>query len=184
MTGPGPVDQAIAGVVLVPLTRYPDRRGWFCENYRHEWLPGNRPMVQGNLSSSKANVLRGLHFHRVQADYWWVPAGSILVGLFDLRAGSPTHGVKAEIPLSDGGDEAPSALYIPRGVAHGFHARTDVLMQYLVDEYFTGSDEFGVAWDDPDAGIEWGATDPILSDRDRSNPSLSEVLRDPPPFEG
>ena len=182
MRPPELIEQPIAGVFLVPLPRFPDLRGWFSEVYRQEWLPGGRPMVQSNLSSSRAGVLRGLHFHRRQADYWWVPRGTILVGLYDLRSGSPSAGVGSEVRLSSKDDE-PRGIYIPRGVAHGFLAETDVLMHYLVDEYHTGEDEFGVAWDDPDAGIRWGTTDPILSERDRSNPKLAEVLRSPPAFE-
>ena len=139
-------------------------------------------MLQANLSSSRAGVLRGLHFHHNQADYWWVPSGTILVGLYDLRAGSPTAGVGTEVRLSSDDDEL-RGVYIPRGVAHGFLAETDVLMHYLVDAYHTGEDEFGVAWNDPDAGIRWGTLEPILSDRDRSNPPLADVLRSPPAFE-
>jgi dTDP-4-dehydrorhamnose 3,5-epimerase len=176
------IEQPISGVFLVPHPKFPDARGWFSEVYRQEWLPGGRPMVQSNLSSSRAGVLRGLHFHRRQADYWWVPSGTILVGLYDLRSGSPTEGVGTEVPLSSEG-EVQQGLYIPKGVAHGFLAETDVLMHYLVDEYHTGEDEFGVAWDDPDAGIRWGTTDPILSERDQSNPKLAEVLRSAPVFE-
>ena len=138
-------------------------------------------MVQSNLSFSRAGVLRGLHFHRRQADYWWVPSGAILVGLYDLRSGSPTAGVGTEVLLSSD-DPEPKGLYIPKGVAHGFLAQTDVLMHYLVDEYHTGEDEFGVAWDDPDAGVRWGTSDPILSERDQSNPKLAEVLRSAPVF--
>jgi len=111
-----------------------------------------------------------------------VPSGTILVGLYDLRAGSPTAGVGTEVRLSSDDDEL-RGVYIPRGVAHGFLAETDVLMHYLVDAYHTGEDEFGVAWNDPDAGIRWGTLEPILSDRDRSNPPLADVLRSPPAFE-
>jgi dTDP-4-dehydrorhamnose 3,5-epimerase len=178
---PDLVEQQIAGVFLVPLPTFPDSRGWFSEVYRQEWLPGGRPMVQSNLSSSRAGVLRGLHFHRRQADYWWVPSGAILVGLYDLRSGSPTAGVGTEVRLASD-DPEPKGLYIPKGVAHGFFAQTDVLMHYLVDEYHTGEDEFGVAWDDPEAGVRWGTTDPILSERDQSNPKLAEVLRSAPVF--
>jgi dTDP-4-dehydrorhamnose 3,5-epimerase len=66
-------------------------------------------------------------------------------------------------------------LYIPPGVAHGFYAETDLTLLYLVDAEFTGEDEFGLAWDDPDVAIAWPSPDPILSDRDRSNPSLREI---------
>jgi dTDP-4-dehydrorhamnose 3,5-epimerase len=170
----------IAGARLLELTTHPDERGSFTEVYRRSWLPGGGEMVQGNLSFSRAGTLRGLHFHRRQADYWLVVRGSALVGLYDLRKGSPTEGSKAEVRLSSEG--ARHVLYIPRGVVHGFYADTDLLLHYLVDEYYTGDDEFGIAWDDPDVGIDWPGRDPILSDRDRSNPSLGEVRADPPPY--
>lgn len=170
----------IDGVLLFPLTVHPDDRGSFTEVYRRSWLPGEEEMVQGNLSYSSAGVLRGLHFHRSQADYWCVVNGAALVGLFDLRVGSPTEGHKAEVPLTSEGP--PATLYIPRGVAHGFYAETDLLLYYLVDRYFSGEDEFGVAWDDPDVRISWPGKDPILSDRDRSNPSLAEVRAQAPPY--
>jgi dTDP-4-dehydrorhamnose 3,5-epimerase len=69
-------------------------------------------------------------------------------------------------------------------VAHGFYTAGGILLQYLVDRYYTGDDEFGVAWDDPDLGIAWPAGSPILSDRDRANPSLAAVLPEAPRFEG
>ena len=174
-------DRAIAGVRLVPLTTHPDDRGSVTEIYRRAWLLEAREMVQSNLSMSRARVLRGLHFHRRQADYWCVATGVAFVGLFDLRTGSPTNGVKDEIRIDTA--EQRVALFIPKGVAHGFYAETDLVLQYLVDEYFSGSDEFGVAWNDPGLGIAWPDPAPILSDRDRSNPPLTEVLQDAPPYE-
>jgi dTDP-4-dehydrorhamnose 3,5-epimerase len=104
------------------------------------------------------------------------------VGLFDLRSGSPTEGRKAEVPLS--ADLGRSALYIPKGVAHGFFAETDLMLAYFVDRSFDGQDEFGVAWNDPQVGIAWPTAEPELSDRDRSNPSLNEVAGGAPSFEG
>jgi dTDP-4-dehydrorhamnose 3,5-epimerase len=176
-------DAGIAGVFLVPLTTHHDVRGSFTEIYRRDFVPGMQEMVQANLSFSHAGVLRGLHVHRHQADYWTVVSGTALVGLYDLRAGSPTAGQKAEIRLEGG--EPRTCLYISKGVAHGFYAETDVVLQYLVDEYFTGEDEFGVAWDDQDVGIDWptGGREPILSQRDQGNLSLAEMLEDPPPYE-
>jgi dTDP-4-dehydrorhamnose 3,5-epimerase len=140
-----------------------------------------REAVQGNLSRSEPNVLRGLHFHRRQADYWTVVEGSAHIGLYDARSGSPTQGVGTGFELSAGDF---TTLYIPKGVAHGYYTRDGLVLQYLVDEYYTGGDEFGIAWDDPALGIDWPATDPILSDRDRSNPPLAEVLREGPPYPG
>jgi len=178
---PEVVEVGIAGVSLFLLAVHPDSRGSFTEVFRQEWLPPGAQMLQANLSRSRAGVLRGLHFHRRQADYWCISSGKALVGLFDLRRGSPTAGKRAEIRLDAG--EGSRSLYIPKGVAHGFYAETDVLLQYLVDQYYTGGDEFGVAWDDPDVGIEWPARDPILSDRDRSNPPLADVLKDATAYE-
>jgi dTDP-4-dehydrorhamnose 3,5-epimerase len=63
----------------------------------------------------------------------------------------------------------------PPGVAHGYLALTEITICYLVDRYFDGSDEHGVAWDDPEVAIPWGAAAPILSVRDASNPRLREI---------
>jgi dTDP-4-dehydrorhamnose 3,5-epimerase len=175
------IDAGIAGAHVVPLVTHPDDRGSLTEDYRRSWVPGMREMVQGNVSFSRAGVLRGMHFHRRQADWWTFYTGSAVVGLFDLRRGSPTEGKKAEVRVDTG--EGLRALYIPRGVAHGFYAETDVILHYLVDRYYTGEDEFGVMWNDPDMGLAWPSGRPILSERDRSNPSLAEVLRDPPAYE-
>ena len=69
-------------------------------------------------------------------------------------------------------------MYIPPGVAHGFAALTDILLTYLVDNYYDASDEHGLAWDDPAVGADWGVTDPILSVRDQSNPRRDDIPED------
>jgi dTDP-4-dehydrorhamnose 3,5-epimerase len=137
-------------------------------------------MVQSNLSRSRRNVLRGLHVHRRQADYWCFGAGTAFVGLVDLREGSPTRLAKAGIRMAS--DTEPMGLYIPPGVAHGFYAETDVVLQYLVDQYYSGEDEFGLAWDDPDVAMGWPTQTPILSERDTKNPPLSEALEQARPY--
>ena len=70
-------------------------------------------MVQSNLSVSRAGVLRGLHFHRAQADYWCVLDGSAFVALYDLRDGSPTRG-RAWWDTFDAG-AGLCGLYVPPG---------------------------------------------------------------------
>jgi len=169
-------------VYLVPLETHPDDRGVFSELYRREWIPGGREMVQANLSLSRTGVLRGLHFHKEQADYWVLLSGVEFVGLFDLRAGSPTEGRKLELTIDAA--EGRRGLYIPPGVAHGFLAQADIELLYLVDGYFTGADEHGVIWNDGAVGIEWPSAEPILSDRDRGHPSLAVVSEDPPRYRG
>ena len=162
------------GVHLVDLTTRGDERGSFTETFRQEWFPGAPPIVQSNLSISRAGVLRGLHVHRRQADYWCWLDGTAFVALYDLREGSPTHR-QAWTRVFDA-NESLVGLYIPNGVAHGFTALTDARLQYMVDGYFTGEDEQGFAWNDPDAAITWPVTDPVLSDRDREAGSLAEML--------
>ncbi len=66
-------------------------------------------------------------------------------------------------------------LFIPPGVAHGFASLTDVTLWYLVDGYYNPADELGVAWDDPAVGADWGLIDPIVSERDRTNPRRAEI---------
>lgn len=171
----------IAGAQLLPLAAHVDERGSLTEIYRRSWLEGARgEAVQANLSSSRPGVLRGLHWHRRQADYWCVLSGVAHVALVDLREGSPTSRATFERRIDAG--ERPFGLAIPPGVAHGFYAETEVSLLYLVDSYYAGDDELGLAWDDPALGFTWPTTSPIVSERDRSNPSLAEVLRDPPTF--
>jgi dTDP-4-dehydrorhamnose 3,5-epimerase len=173
------VDIGLAGVEWIELSTHQDERGRLAEVYREEWLTGRPPMIQSNVSGSKKGVLRGLHFHRRQADLWVVLSGNVFVGLFDLREGSPTFRRRAQL---DFGEEL-AALYLPPGIAHGYYAIEDSSVLYFVDRYFTGDDEFGVAWDDPDIAIEWPSRDPILSDRDSANPPLAEALKSAPSYQ-
>lgn len=165
----------IDGVLLVRLEAHADERGRFLETFRAEWLEGRPPMVQGNRSDSRRGVLRGLHYHRRQADYWYAPTGRIFVAMHDLRRGSPTSGAGQTLEI---GDDAQTGVYIPPGVAHGFQALTDATLTYLVDHYYDGADELGLAWDDPAAAIPWPLADPILSPRDAANPKLDDIADD------
>lgn len=152
---------------VIEPTIHGDERGLFLETYRQSWIPGSPEMIQANRSNKQAGALVGLHYHLHQADYWYVPFGTARVVLHDLRAGGPTDGATMSFDISG---ETHLGVYIPPGVAHGFAALTDVVMTYLVDGYYDPADELGVAWDDPDIGADWGVTDPIISERDRTNP--------------
>lgn len=163
----------IAGVVVVTPDVHGDERGRFVETYRREWFPDGREMVQGNRSDKQAGALVGLHFHRHQADYWYVPKGRARVVLHDLRIGSPTDGRTLVLEIGEHDDRG---VYIPPGVAHGFAALTDLTITYLVDRYYDPADELGIAWDDPELGVDWGVgPQPILSARDRSNPRRADA---------
>jgi dTDP-4-dehydrorhamnose 3,5-epimerase len=172
--------EAILGVQIVTPTVHGDDRGRFVETYRAEWIPDGRPMVQGNRADRVAGCVVGLHYHRRQADYWYVVAGHARVVLHDLRAGSPTDGATLCLDLGayDGAPEGGHdhrGVYIPPGVAHGFASLTDLTITYLVDSYYDPADELGVAWDDPSVGADWGVSDPVLSGRDRANPTRDRL---------
>ena len=165
----------IKDVVVAHPDVHGDERGRFVETYRRSWFPAGRELVQGNRSEKQAGALVGLHYHLRQADYWYALRGRVRVVLHDLRAGSPTEG-KTEVIELDG--DVDQGVYIPPGVAHGFSALTDVLLTYLVDNYYDNSDELGLAWDDPEVGADWGVDDPVLSARDQSNPRRADIPDD------
>lgn len=167
----------IAGVVHVDPEVHRDERGTFVETYRRSWFPDGAEMVQGNRAERRAGSLVGLHFHRHQADYWYVAEGLARVVLHDLRRGSPTEGATLELErgAAPGEPRTHEGLYIPAGVAHGFAALTDLVLTYLVDRYFDPADELGIAWDDPEVGASWGVDHPELSPRDRANPTRAQL---------
>jgi len=179
------------GVRYGAVQRHADSRGAFRELWRATTFPtlahedtgapaGSEPrFVQANLSSSSAGVLRGLHYHRHQLDYWIVASGRAFVALVDVRpvaAGTGPARVETRELAAD------EWVVIPTGVAHGFLAVEPLEMLYLVTNEYDGADELGFAWDDPAVGVPWPAVAatldgrPILSDRDRSNPSLAELV--------
>lgn len=165
---------AVVGVQLVHLQPHEDDRGYFLETFRKEWFPQRLwRQVQTNRSESRAGVLRGLHFHQHQVDYWYVTRGRLRVGLADLRPESPTFRAATTLEMSG---ETPLGLFIPTRVAHGFVALTDVTLTYVVDNYFDGADENGVAWNDPELAVPWGVDEPVVSARDAANPRFRELL--------
>jgi dTDP-4-dehydrorhamnose 3,5-epimerase len=182
---------ALEGVRFGAIARFDDPRGSFRELWREGTFgpidpaqagaaPGSVPrFVQANLSTSAQGVLRGLHLHQHQLDHWVVASGRAFVVLVDVR------------PMLRGGDRplvetrelvADEWVDIPIGVAHGFLALEPLELIYLVTNEYDGSDELGFAWDDSLAAVPWPAVHespdgrPILSDRDRTNPSLTELV--------
>ena len=162
---------AIEGVVVVTPKVFGDDRGRFVETFRAEWVPEAAPMVQGNRADRTRGALVGLHYHRFQADYWYVPFGRALAALHDLRASSSTDGASLTLEI---GEHDHRAVYIPPGVAHGFTSLTDTTITYLVDRYYDPADELGVAWDDPVLGIDWPFADPVLG-AGRANPRRADI---------
>ncbi len=183
-------ESKLPGVLYGRLNRMADSRGSFVEIWRASkvgdldqaatGLPAAR-FVQANLSTSAPGVLRGLHYHRRQLDYWTVIGGRALVALVDVRPVLADPGSRAMVETRELG--AGQTVTIPTGVAHGFLALEQLQLLYLVTNEYDGSDELGFAWDDPAVGVPWptvaGTPDgrPILSDRDRTNPTLAELVR-------
>ena len=163
--------KVIDDVVLVRPDVHGDERGRFVETYRRSWFPDRPEMIQGNRSEKQAGAVVGLHFHLHQADYWYALRGQVRVVLHDLRVGSRTDGATEVIDLDGDVDQG---VYIPPGRTR-FASLSDVLLTYLVDNYYDDSDEHGLAWDDPAVGADWGVTDPILSKRDQTNPWRDDI---------
>lgn len=166
---------------MVEPAVHEDERGRFVETYRRSWFPLGREMVQSSRSDKAAGSLVGLHFHLHQADYWYVTRGRARVVLHDLRVGSPSDGATVVLEL---GDVSERGVFIPPGVAHGFAALTDMTLTYLVDSYYNPADELGVAWDDPAIGADWGVSEPVVSERDRTNPRRAELAAGQRPRNG
>ena len=180
---------AIPGVRFGAVVRHADERGSFREVWRAPEPDGGGqpasvepdwPFVQANMSTSALGVLRGLHLHQRQLDYWVVASGTAFVALVDVRillAG------RVEPPAVETRELAPDDwVVIPPGVAHGFLALESLELMYFVTDWYDGSDELGFAWDDPTLGIPWPSLQavpggrPILSDRDAANPSLADLV--------
>jgi len=159
------------GVKLRPLSTFCDDRGDLTELNRASWdLP---PVVQWNLVHSRPNVLRGVHAHRLHFDLLTVTAGEMILGLQDLRANAPTHGLAAMMRLAF---DDPHVVTIPPGVAHGFFFTVASCHIYGVTHEFDGADEFGCHWRDPALSLRWPGDDPELSSRDSQAGSLAELI--------
>jgi dTDP-4-dehydrorhamnose 3,5-epimerase len=175
-----PPPSALAGVRYGAVARHADDRGAFRELWRASAFgDADGQFVQANLSTSAGGVLRGLHCHRRQLDYWIVASGRAFVALVDVRPA--VHGDGPAV-VETRELHADEWVVIPTGVAHGFLALEPLEMLYLVTNEYDGSDELGFAWDDPAVDVPWPVVEatpdgrPILSERDRSNPPLAELV--------
>jgi dTDP-4-dehydrorhamnose 3,5-epimerase len=169
-------ETGIDGTFVFTPKVFADGRGAFFEGFRASWLSPPKPQVQWNISRSGAGVVRGLHYHRLQTDYWLVPDGAVRVALVDLRPTSSTH--RKAICLELRADE-PKGLLIPPGVLHGYAILKDATVMYLVDVEYTGKDEYGVRWNDPALGLPavwYDIPTPTLSNRDVNAPMLKDAV--------
>lgn len=160
------------GVRLTPLASHFDSRGDLTEIFRQSWTREFQAL-QWNLVRSEANTLRGFHVHPRHHDYLVMVDGLMQIALKDMRPGSPTENLAATLSL----DAAiPASIAIPPGVGHGFYFPDKAIHIYSVSEYWSREEEIGCRWDDPELGISWGAPDAMLSHRDETAGTYSEML--------
>jgi len=167
------------GVVLLEPEVHGDARGFMVETYRRDtWaeLGIGVEFVQHNHSRSAKGTLRGLHFQTEpgQAKLVRCPRGRIFDVAVDLRTGSATYGQWEGHELDD---ERHRQLFVPAGFGHGFAVLSEEAdVSYLLSSTYDPATEAGIAWDDPDVGVEWPLDEPLLSERDKQAPRLSEVV--------
>lgn len=168
------------GPLIFRTKRYGDERGYFIETYNERSfaeLGFNERFVQDNRSRSMGGVLRGLHFQRTkpQGKLVSVEAGRVFDVAVDMRASSPTLGRWFGVVLTDDG----TMFWVPKGFAHGFCVLSDSAdFSYKCTDFYAPEDEGGVMWNDPTLAIEWPLDgEPLLSEKDRRNPSFADAYR-------
>jgi dTDP-4-dehydrorhamnose 3,5-epimerase len=180
------VETSLPGVCLIEPSVFEDERGFFFESYQEikfAEIGIKDRFVQDNHARSVQHTLRGLHYQikRPQAKLCRVIHGEVLDVVVDIRHGSPHFG-KWESGLLSA--ENKRQLYVPPGFAHGYLVLSDSAeFLYKCSDFYHPECERGVAWNDPDIGINWSVRDPILSAKDRGNPSLASIaLADLPEY--
>lgn len=179
----------IPDLLVVRWDTHGDDRGFFRQTYQVQELAealGRTPVLrQGNHARSAPGVLRGFH-----AEPWdklvYVVRGRAMGAWVDIRPDSPTFGEVMTAHLGDPGgphDTDRIRMFVPEGVANAYCTYGDDPVDYLYDvsDYWRpGVDKSPVAWDDPDLAVDWPVAEPVLSEDDRTNPTLRERFPDHP----
>ena len=167
----------LPGVLLLEPETFGDTRGFFMETWQsaryHEAGMPER-FVQDNHSRSRQGVLRGLHYQltQPQGKLVWVTRGTVFDVAVDIRRGSPHFGRWYGCLLDDADHRQ---LYIPPGFAHGFCVVSEEAdFFYKCTDYYHPQSERGIAWNDPEIGIQWPLSDVSLSGKDQQNRPLNE----------
>lgn len=168
------------GAVIIYPDIFTDERGFFVETFQEkryqELLGTDIRFVQDNLSCSKKGVVRGLHYQAppfAQGKLVQVFRGRVIDVAVDIRFGSPTFGQHVAVELSA---ENKKQFFIPAGFAHGFIAlEDDTVFSYKCTNVYSKEHDRGIRFDDPDLGIHWGATLPIVSEKDSAQPMFKDI---------
>jgi dTDP-4-dehydrorhamnose 3,5-epimerase len=173
----------LAGLLVVNIEYFQDERGFFLESWNKRDFAAagiQTDFVQDSHSASRYGVLRGLHYQDMRAPLGKLvrcTVGKILDVAVDLRAGSPTFGKSFTIELTD---KNKTLLWVPVGFAHGFATMSEYCeVQYKQTDFYHPEAEGGIAWNDPDVGIVWPYSEPILSSKDQRLKSLVEYRKNP-----
>jgi dTDP-4-dehydrorhamnose 3,5-epimerase len=179
------IETRLSGPIYIEPTVHGDERGFFAETYRRNAFADlgiGEEMVQDNHSRSGRGIVRGMHFQIGQGASKLVRCarGAIVDVMVDVRKGSPTFGQWEAFELSE---ENMRMVYCPVGFAHGFCVTSDVAdVMYKQSNYYSDELERGIAYNDPEVGIEWPVpvADLKPSQRDATAPKLSEIADDLP----
>lgn len=172
------IETKLAGVLILEPRVFHDERGhfaetWHRERYRDAGIEAD--FVQDNVSYSRHGVLRGLHYQNPtpQGKLVSVLRGDVFDVAVDLRQGSSTFGEWVGVELSG---ENMRQVWIPEGFAHGFVVTAEsAVLSYKCTNPYAPAHEWGLRWDDPEIGIEWPISRPVLSPKDAEAPLLREV---------
>ena len=170
---------ALPDVLILTPARFGDVRGWFSETWNGPKLAAlgvHLDFVQDNHSISAAvGTLRGLHFQkppRAQDKLVRCSRGAIRDVAVDVRKGSPFFGKWVAVDLTAGNARQ---LMVPKGFLHGFVTLTpDTEVQYKCTDVYAPGCDGGIRWNDPEIGIDWGVSDPVMSAKDQTAPFLRD----------
>lgn len=168
----------IPGVLIIEPQVFGDARGWFMETYNKLKTPQiTCDFVQDNHSlSARTGTLRGIHFQyppMEQAKLTRCVRGAFMDYAVDLRPDSGTYRQWISVELSA---DNKKQLFIPRGFGHAFVTlMDDTEVLYKADNYYSPRHDGAILWSDTDIGVAWCVADPIISDKDRSAPTLKEI---------
>lgn len=177
------VKTSIPGVVLIQRPIHGDARGFVHEAYNKEELKKETGIdfnpVQWTHSYIKPGVIKAVHTENWNKLIYPV-TGILYAPICDLRPDSPTFGKVEYITIDNTKDDSKrQALFLPAGgIGNSICVLGTEMMHYfyLLDEYWDDAKARGIAWDDPDLNIKWPIENPILSERDRNNPTLRETF--------
>jgi dTDP-4-dehydrorhamnose 3,5-epimerase len=174
------IETKIPGVLIIEPKVFGDSRGFFLESFhadRYAEYGIESNFVQDNHSRSTKGVLRGLHYQKKypQGKLVSVTSGIVFDVAVDIRQDSSTFGQWVGIILSA---DDHKQFYIPPGLAHGFCVLSETAdFQYKCTDYYHPEDEASIRWNDPDIGIEWNISEPILSEKDANAPFLKDYAK-------